>query len=713
MEKNKNFIQNSERASEHLLTFIARKNESVDRNKVKEAILFSIEAHSDQFRKSGMPYAEHPIEVAKLLAEYNADTSTIIAGLLHDVIEDTDHTFNDIQGRFGYEIAFMVDAVTKISNLQEKSKIARKAQTYRKLLLSMAKDPRVMFIKFADRLHNMRTLNYVPAEKKKVIARETLDVYAPLAHRFGLHKIKSELEDLSFKHLHPEQYRDLLEQVYSDRESREQYINTFITKLKEQLSKEHFDCRIIGRPKNLYSVYKKMIDRQISLENIFDIFAIRIIIDDPIHCYTVLGHVHRLWRPIQSRFKDYIAIPKSNMYQSLHTTVIGPEDKMIEIQIRTPRMEDIAERGFAAHWSYKEGSEKATGFAWLDQMVHRQEEISDSKEFLEFFRFDLKPKELVVFTPEGDSISLPSGSTVLDFAYAVHTKVGHQCIGGRIDGQFVNLDHILTYGSTVQVLRSEHQEPNLEWLNIVKTHKAKTFIRKHIRSNEATQFINLGKAILGREFKHFKIKDEEAPELEFLNQEMGFKYKNWNLFYEDLGKAKISLETIGSALSVYSKRTEEDQEEIPLIAQNPEQFAINKLSNMLIHFSTCCHPVHGDEIIGYLDEKRGLIVHQKECTVLDELPDQKSFIPVAWDKKNESFYDARLEIQGIDRHQLLDDITKVFSKYHSVNIERASIITNGKMVRNRFKLNVSDKQQLQMVIEDLTALKGIEKVVRN
>ncbi|MBR2074039.1 MAG: bifunctional (p)ppGpp synthetase/guanosine-3',5'-bis(diphosphate) 3'-pyrophosphohydrolase, partial [Fibrobacter sp.] len=463
----------------HIVDVLIKKNPALNREILENAIVFIAEAHSGQYRKSGMPYTEHPYEVAKILADLKQDQATVLAGLLHDVVEDTPHTLSEISEKFGDDTAFMVDAVTKITAAQQESKTARKAETYRKLITAMAKDPRVIMIKIADRIHNMRTMQYMKPEKRKIIAQETLDIYVPLTHRFGLYKLKTELEDLSFKYVNPVEYQKLVDALIENKEAREKYIQSVIGPLQIKLALEDFDCTIQGRTKNIYSIYNKMIARGCEFEDIFDIFAIRIIVDTIPECYLALGYVHNLWPPLQSRFKDYIATPKPNLYQSIHTTVIGPENKMVEVQIRTKDMDLTAEKGFAAHWAYKlETQHEGEELAWLDHMVKLQSEISDSREYLDFLKVDLKPEGIVVFTPKGNSIELPDGAIVLDFAFAVHTELGLHCIGARINDEVVSLDKPVPHGATIQVLKSPTQEPSPEWLEMVTTTKAKQELRK-------------------------------------------------------------------------------------------------------------------------------------------------------------------------------------------------------------------------------------------
>jgi GTP pyrophosphokinase len=442
-----------DRAKENLVAYIRDRYPDFDEALLRKAIDFAVLAHKNQFRHSGMPYAEHPFEVAKLLCDLNMDTLTIVAGLLHDVAEDTPHGVEEIRKEFGEDVAFLVEAVTKISAIQSKSRAEQQAETFRKMLVSMAKDIRVIMIKFADRLHNMRTLGYhSKEEKRRNIAAETLEVYAPLAHRFGLARIRWELEDLSFKYLNPDAYKGLVRKVVEKRQEREDYIRSVMGPAKEALSRAKISARVFGRPKHLYSIWQKMQTRQCQFEEIYDLHALRVIVKGVPECYAVLGVMHSLWTPLQSRFKDYIATPKSNMYQSLHTTVIGPGGKILEIQIRTEEMDLVAEKGIAAHWGYKEGFQpKDIGREnkWLKQLVEWQQELTDSSEFMDFFRRDLAPGEIFVFTPKGDLIQLPKGATALDFAFALHSGLGLRCVGAKVDGNVVPLHRALQTGERV------------------------------------------------------------------------------------------------------------------------------------------------------------------------------------------------------------------------------------------------------------------------
>ena len=589
---------------EHIVDVLIKKNPNLDRRVLEKAVAFIADAHDGQYRKSGMPYTEHPYEVAKILAELQQDQSTVLAGLLHDVVEDTQHTLAEIAQEFGEDTAFMVDAVTKITAAQEQNKTAQKAETYRKLITAMAKDPRVIMIKIADRIHNMRTMRYMKPEKRRSIAQETLDIYVPLTHRFGLYKLKTELEDLSFKYVNPDEYQKIVDALIENKERREKYVQSVIGPLQIKMALEDFDCTIQGRTKNIYSIYNKMLSRDCQFDDIFDIFAIRIIVETIPECYLALGYVHNLWTPMQSRFKDYIATPKPNLYQSIHTTVIGPENKMVEVQIRTKDMDLTAEKGFAAHWAYKmETQHEGEELAWLDHMVKLQSEISDSKEYLDFLKVDLKPEGMTVFTPKGASIELPEGSTVLDFAFAIHTELGLHCIGARINDEVVSLDKVVTHGATIQILKSPHQEPSPEWLDIVKTVKAKQELRRWMKTSIIQQSMNLGKEIWTRELRIAKIEKDKRPGEEEIRKYFGTL--NMDDFYERIGQGELPLQDIHRFLSGGSSLPKEmSLRFFPIFGNDkraiPEEMPlqIGQETSLVIHFADCCAPLPGDEIVG-------------------------------------------------------------------------------------------------------------------
>ncbi len=707
-----------DRAKENLLDYIGERSPNFNRDLIQKAIDFTMLAHKDQFRKSGMPYAEHPFEVAKLLADLNMDSVTIAAGLLHDVVEDTGHSTQEIKEVFGEEVAFLVESVTKISAIKSKSRADQQAETFRKMLISMAKDIRVIMIKFADRLHNMRTLTYMQEERKKAIAAETIEVYAPLAHRFGLAKIKWELEDLSFKYLNSDAYKNLVKKVVEKRQEREEYIRGILGPVKEALRRAGIEGKVYGRPKHLYSIWQKMQSRQCQFEDIYDLYALRIIVNNIADCYGVLGLVHSVWTPLQSRFKDYIATPKSNMYQSLHTTLIGPGGKPIEVQIRTEEMDVIAEQGIAAHWGYKEGaSPRNLGKEnkWLLQFMEWQQDLTDSHEFMEYFRGDLVPGEIFVFTPTGDLIQLPTGATALDFAFALHSELGLHCIGAKVDGNVVPLYRELQTGERVEILKSDSQRPSKDWLSVVATTKAKSAIRRWMRTEEMAHSIQLGKEMLEREFRQARV--PPAMQADFKPFADKFSVPDWETLWEKIGHGEITL----GAISTFVQDLHPNRKKTSVLgrltpfkraAKPSESVLVSGMQNMLIRYATCCHPVPGDKIIGYVTRGRGVSIHRANCPEgMLLIKDEERIIPVEWKSEAGQMFEVVVEISGKDRPDLLRDITDVFSKAR-INVQRASIVTVRDQVRNRFRIQVSDLDQLESTMVQLRKLKGISTVLR-
>ena len=706
-----------DRAKENLLAYIGERSPNFNRDLIQRAIDFTMLAHKNQFRRSGMPYAEHPFEVAKLLADLNMDTVTIAAGLLHDVVEDTGHSTLEIKEAFGEDVAFLVEAVTKISAIKSKSRADQQAETFRKMLISMAKDIRVIMIKFADRLHNMRTLSYMQEDRKKAIAAETVEVYAPLAHRFGLAKIKWELEDLAFKHLNSDAYKNLVKKVVEKRQEREDYIRGILGPVKESLKKAGLEGKVYGRPKHLYSIWHKMQARQCQFEDIYDLYALRIIVNSISDCYAVLGLVHSIWTPLQSRFKDYIATPKSNMYQSLHTTLIGPGGKPIEIQIRTDEMDLIAEQGIAAHWGYKEGvSPKELGKEnkWLKQFMEWQQDLTDSHEFMEYFRGDLVPGEIFVFTPQGDLIQLPKGATALDFAFALHSAIGLHCIGAKVDGNVVPLHRELKTGERVEILKSDSQRPSKDWLSVVVSTKAKSAIRRWLRTEEIAHSIQLGKEMLEREFRQAHIPPVVQADLKPFTAK--FQVTSWDMLWEKLGHGEVTLGAISAFVQDLNPNRKKPSMLDRLTFKRPpkvnDSVMVSGMMNMLIRYATCCHPVPGDKIIGYVTRGRGVSIHRANCPEgMLLMKDQERIIPVEWKTEAGQMFEVVVEIAGKDRPDLLRDITDVFSKSR-INVQRASIVTVRDQVRNRFRIQVSDLEQLESTLQKLRKLKGIATVLR-
>ena len=703
----------------HIVDVLLKKNPALNREILENAIVFIAEAHSGQYRKSGMPYTEHPYEVAKILSDLKQDQATVLAGLLHDVVEDTPHTLSEISEKFGDDTAFMVDAVTKITAAQQESKTARKAETYRKLITAMAKDPRVIMIKIADRIHNMRTMQYMKPEKRKAIAQETLDIYVPLTHRFGLYKLKTELEDLSFKYVNPVEYQKLVDALIENKEAREKYIQSVIGPLQIKLALEDFDCTIQGRTKNIYSIYNKMIARGCEFEDIFDIFAIRIIVDTIPECYLALGYVHNLWPPLQSRFKDYIATPKPNLYQSIHTTVIGPENKMVEVQIRTKDMDLTAEKGFAAHWAYKlETQHEGEELAWLDHMVKLQSEISDSREYLDFLKVDLKPEGIVVFTPKGNSIELPDGAIVLDFAFAVHTELGLHCIGARINDEVVSLDKPVPHGATIQVLKSPTQEPSPEWLEMVTTTKAKQELRKWMKSSMLQQARDLGREIWTRELRLSKLERDKFPSDEKINKYFGTS--SIENFYERLGQGELPLQDVhrflyagtdipkeSSALRFFPTFNKDKkspyQEDMPL--------QIGQETNLVVHFASCCGPVPGDKIVGIMRPQVGIEVHSLKCPCLKDFPVEQQ-IPVQWSPDLSEPFTTHLIVETDNRKNITFDVLKVI-KDENLFLDQMSVVSKQSSGRIRMEFKAFRKEQVDSVTYKIQQISGVREVKKS
>jgi GTP pyrophosphokinase len=706
-----------DRAKENLLAYIGERSPNFNRELIQKAIDLTMLAHKNQFRKSGMPYAEHPFEVAKLLADMNMDTVTIAAGLLHDVVEDTSIPISEIKSNFGEDVAFLVEAVTKISAIKSKSRADQQAETFRKMLISMAKDIRVIMIKFADRLHNMRTLTYMQDDRKRAIAAETIEVYAPLAHRFGLARIKWELEDLAFKHLNPDAYKNLVKKVVEKRQEREDYIRSVLGPTKDILKKSGLEGKVFGRPKHLYSIWAKMQARQCGFEDIYDLYALRIIVKSVGDCYGVLGLVHSIWTPLQSRFKDYIATPKSNMYQSLHTTLIGPGGKPLEIQIRTEEMDVIAEQGIAAHWGYKEGaSPKQLGQEnkWLAQFLEWQQDLTDSHEFMEYFRGDLVSGEIYVFTPTGDLVQLPKGATALDFAFALHSEIGLHCIGAKVDGNVVPLHRELQTGERVEILKSDSQRPSKDWLSVVATTKAKSAIRRWMRTEEMAHSIQLGKEMLEREFRQAHIPPVMQNALKPFAEK--FQVEDWETLWEKIGHGEITLGAISTFVQELNPNRKKpsvlDRLTFKRAPKSENSVLVSGMHNMLIRYATCCHPVPGDKIIGYVTRGRGVSIHRANCPEgMLLMKEQDRIIPVQWKSEAGQIFEVVVEITGKDRPDLLRDITDCFSKTH-INVQRASIVTVRDQVRNRFRIQVSDLEQLEKTMVQLRKLKGISGVIR-
>ena len=722
---------------EVLLEKIRENCTNVDLNIVKKAYNLAFEAHKEQQRESGEPYIIHPIEVATILAELGMDTSTIVAGLLHDVIEDTDYTYEDIKNIFSEEIANLVSGVTKITKMEYKSKEEQQADNFRKMLLAMANDIRVIIIKLADRLHNMRTLKYMSKEKQKKTAKETLDIYAPLAHRLGISKVKWELEDLCFRYLHEEEYYDLVKQIAEKRVERETYIAKTIKDLYEKLDEAGIDSDIDGRPKHFYSIYRKMVTKNKSIEQIFDLTAIRILVNSVKDCYEVLGVVHTIYKPIPGRFKDYIAMPKPNMYQSLHTTVIGPQGKTFEIQIRTFEMHKTAEYGIAAHWKYKEGDSgdnKEKSFenklVWLRDMLEWQKETSDAEEFMEGFKINLFTDEIFLFTPKGVVIDLPNGATPIDFAYRIHTDVGNKCVGAKVNGKIVPLDYKLKTGQIVEILTSNNSKgPNMDWLSIAKSNQAKSKIRAWFKKAKKEENINKGKELFEKELKkqavHYAdiakgetyekfIKRYNVNSMEDLYALVGLgavvassfiaKLKEENLSKDDKSHVENLSKAIEENISKNAKKRKESNFGITVKGED----------NLMVRFAKCCNPVPGDDVLGYITKGRGVSVHRKDCSNLKNLikEDGDKVVEVAWGTAKGMAYMAEIQVKADDRSGVLADIMNIIMEsklpLNALNAKSAK----GNLAYVNIKIKIDTIEQLKELMRKIRKLNGVMDVYR-
>ncbi len=702
---------------DELIRKISSYDSKPDKEKLRLAFDTALEAHARQRRYSGEPYFEHCVQVAHILTELRMDDTTIIASLLHDTVEDTDVTLDEIKEKFGETIAKLVDGVTKIGGLKFQSKEARQAETFRKMLLSMVKDIRVIIIKFADRLHNMRTLEHVPEKKRGHIALETRDVYAPLAHRLGIARIKTELEDLSLKYLDPHAYKDLARKIKSTKKERESYINRVSVPIEQELEKHGIKAIISGRPKSFFSIYNKMNKRDKPFEEIYDLLAIRIIVNKVEECYYALGIVHSLYMPVYDRFKDYIAMPKINGYQSLHTTVIGPDGKMVEIQIRTHEMHHLAEDGIAAHWRYKHGIEERSKFDdhlnWIKDLLERQIMMNDPGDFLEDLKVDLFQDEVFVFSPRGDLFKLPRGSTPIDFAYAVHTGVGNHCIAAKINGKIVPLKSELKSGQQVEIITSQNQKPNQDWLSFVKTSKAKHCIRKILREEQQAQTLKMGEEILGRFLKKYKL-SEDSDEVKEVLPKIGFQ--NLESLKIAIGRGEFVIENLGRKLfpDKLAPLKKKDNFFVKFLkrARSDSGIKVHGMDNMLITFARCCQPVPGDRIIGYLTRGRGITIHRTDCKNMIELYKEKErIIEVEWDAEKEQKFQVQLTILGEDRKNLLKDITTCIAK-QDINIINANFHVEDMYAQGVIDIEVQDLHHLTKIINSIRKLSGVFSVER-
>ncbi|NQT24314.1 bifunctional (p)ppGpp synthetase/guanosine-3',5'-bis(diphosphate) 3'-pyrophosphohydrolase [candidate division KSB1 bacterium] len=695
------------------------KNPDVDL--LKKAYQFAYEAHIDQLRLSGLPYIEHCLETFKILAQLKMDVATLAVGLLHDVVEDTGITIEQVREEFGDEIALLVDGVTKISELKFDSVVEKQAENFRKMIFSMSQDLRVIMIKFADRLHNMRTIEFLPKKKAQRIALETREIYAPLAHRFGIAQTKWELEDLALKILSPQEYYELVHKISGRREERERYIHKMATPIRRELAKNQIECDITGRPKSIFSIYRKMEKRNRPFEEIYDLLAIRIVVQKVDECYFALGVVHTLFTPVHDRFKDYIATPKLNMYQSLHTTVIGSDGKMVEIQIRTEEMHRISEIGIAAHWKYKEGKKSEDELdrysAWLREMIDWQKDSADPEEYMNILKTDLFRSEIFVFTPKGDLFKLPLNSTPIDFAYAVHTDVGFHCIGAKVNGRIVALGSTLKNGDAVEILTSANQRPHHDWLNLVQTSKAMSRIRKYIKETQLQEAVKLGEEILSKSLRRYHIK---ASIKDIRNVALKMKKDTVEQFYADLGQGVISIQKIIETLSPEKMAEKNDDTRDNIFNKfvsrargSAKGVRVQGMDQFMIRFARCCHPVPGDPIIGFITRGRGIVVHRSDCTnaaKLTETPERN--IDVSWDVETGTAFIVQLRVLATGRKDFLKDVAESLTQMNT-NIIKIDMKTENSLITFYLILEVQDLQHLTKIIRRLYRIKGILSVTRD
>ncbi|ADQ45632.1 (p)ppGpp synthetase I, SpoT/RelA [Caldicellulosiruptor kronotskyensis 2002] len=699
-----------------------------DINLIKKAFEFAQKHHDGQSRNSGEPYILHPLEVALILADLELDIPSIVAGLLHDVVEDTSASLEDVEREFGKEIAELVDGVTKLGKLEFTSKLERQVENYRKMLIAMAKDIRVILIKLADRLHNMRTLKYLPPEKQRQKAQETIDIYAPLAHRLGISKIKWELEDLSLRYLDPEGYYDLVEKIAKKRVEREEYIKRIISLISEKLKEANIEVgQIDGRPKHFYSIYRKMKEQGKTLEEIYDLFAIRIIVNSVKDCYGVLGIIHTLFKPMPGRFKDYIAMPKPNMYQSLHTTVIGPEGEPFEVQIRTFDMHRTAEYGIAAHWKYKEGRIKSTDedekFAWLRELLEWQKELKDAKEFMESLKINLFSDEVFVFTPKGDVISLPQGSTPIDFAYAIHSEIGNKMAGAKVNGKLVPIDYELKNGDIVEIITSPNVHgPSQDWLKIVKSPQAKSKINAWFKKERKEENIQKGKDILEKELKKLNLPLQFALKedvLQTVSQRYGYRTPE-DMFaalgYGGITATKIALR-IKEEIKKYIK--EDEQKEFQIEKPKPAKTSSNNgilvkgVENVLVRFAKCCNPVPGDKVIGYITRGRGVSIHRRDCPNVEQyLKEPERIVEAEWNVTKDAKFDATINVLANDRTGILMDITNLLGE-NKISVKAIQGRTTRDRIANiNLTVEISSTEQLEKIIRKLRKIDSVFEVQR-
>ncbi|MCP4631834.1 MAG: bifunctional (p)ppGpp synthetase/guanosine-3',5'-bis(diphosphate) 3'-pyrophosphohydrolase [candidate division Zixibacteria bacterium] len=693
-------------------------NANIDIPLIRKAYEYATKAHEGQYRASGEEFINHTLKVAFILAEQHMDSTTIAAGIMHDVVEDTPVTLDEIKKIFGDEITYLLDGLTKISGIKYSSYLEKQATYYRKMILAMAEDVRVVIIKLADRLHNMRTLESLTEEKRLQIAQETRDLYAPLAHRLGMARMKLELEDLALKYLNSDVYESIKKEIRLTQREREEYIRQVVNPLYKELYEANLKAEITGRAKHYDSIFRKMKKRNKPLNELYDLLAIRVITNSVKDCYHALGIVHTMWKPVAERFHDYIATPKSNMYQSLHTTIIGPEGRMVEIQIRTHSMHHTAEYGIASHWLYKEGKdapdEHDKRMTWLREILDWQKEMTNPAEFMEYLKIDLFLDDTFVYTPRGEIKQLPKGSNPIDFAFSVHTDIGLHCIGAKINGRIRPLNTELKNGDEVAIVTSPHAHPTQDWINLVRTTKAKSRIRKWLQQQGFEESVQLGKDIIERGFKKFSRKPPNENDL--IEVAMAFNCMDVPCLYAALGNGKISIQNIiGKIIPEEELKPKKESIITDFIDRArgvSKGIKVQGMDSMVFRFAKCCQPIPGDPIIGYITRGRGVSVHRKDChNAAGLMLDEDRRIDVAWDVGNDAAFMIKLNMFLEDRKNIIKDITEVVASA-DINVRGAEIIDRGHPSKGSIVIEVANVNQMNKVMKKIKKVKGVLEIER-